>query len=73
MDNRQAKKVAYRRAAAILRSTMDAGWGPNEGSFSYSIFDAKRIMAAMDEIIDSLWLRSSGNPEAKILAARKRS
>lgn len=73
MDIRQAKKVAYRRAYRILQSTMAAGWHPNElGDYSYSIFDTKRIMDAMDDIINYLWIRSSGNIEAKEISDRKR-
>jgi hypothetical protein len=64
MTKKEAKKVAYRRARLILLSALDAGWTPSEnGAFSYSVFDAKRIVDALEEICASLKIRARGNLE----------
>jgi muconolactone delta-isomerase len=65
MTKSQAKKIAYRRAWLILQSTMEAGWSPNNNMpyRNYSIFDAKKILDAMEDIISQLWRKSRGNLE----------
>lgn len=64
MTKKEAKKIAYRRARLILLSALDAGWTPSEnGAFSYSVFDAKRIVDALEEICESLKIRARGNLE----------
>jgi len=67
MTKSQAKKIAYRRAWLILQSTMDAGWSPNTNMpyRQYSIFDAKKIIEAMEEIGTQLWRKSRGNLESQ--------
>jgi hypothetical protein len=44
---------------------MEAGWSPNNNMpyTNYSIFDAKKILDAMEDIISQLWRKSRGNLE----------
>jgi hypothetical protein len=46
---------------------MDAGWSPNTNMpyRQYSIFDAKKIIEAMEEIGTQLWRKSRGNLESQ--------
>lgn len=66
MTKSQAKKIAYRRAWLILTSHLKEGWDPNEhGEFSYSVFDTRKILRSMIEILDQMARKSIGNIEAR--------
>lgn len=66
MTKSEAKKIAYRRAWLILTSHLKKGWDPNEhGEFSYSVFDTRKILRSMIEILDQMARKSIGNIEAK--------
>ena len=68
MNKRTAKKIAYRRAWGILRSTLASGWDPNElGDYEYSDRECGLILNAIEEICSNLWMRSSGNIESELL------
>ena len=75
MTRSQAKKIAYSRAWLILQEVIDQGWSPCDTKFRvinlppsslhqrYSVFDAKKIKCAMEEIISKLCVKSRGNIE----------
>lgn len=56
MNSRDAKRLAYRRAATVLESARGEGWPFNEGGDLDDIAaaDAARIERALDAIISAL-------------------
>lgn len=64
MTKREAKKIAYNKAARIIRRAIESEtflYREDGTRFNYSIIEAKKIKTGMNEIFDSLVRRSTSD------------
>lgn len=62
MTRREAKKIAYNKAALIIREAIESDsylYRKDGTEFNYSVITAKKIKKGMTEILDSLVRRAT--------------